>query len=336
MKKIFAILFLMVLVNSLAFSSPIENQTKTKSNVEHDTQNLDQIVAIINEDVVTKSELRRAVTMLKMQAAAANVQVPQDEILQKQILEQLINKKLQIQLAKQAGLTISDKKVEETILNIAKQNNISVNELYNRLNHEGMTTDAYRREIKEQLILQKLQQQEVINHIAISDDEIDFFLKSKVWEKDVEKEYRLKDILIPLTDSPGQNEIVHAKAFAENVIKQLKQGRSFAELAHLFSKSSFKIKQDDLGFKKLTEIPSAFNAYVMRMENKKDLAGPIQTGNGLHIIQLTDIRAVGKKPSPPSRKQVQQIILQRKFQQALNTWLSKLRSQAFIVTNPER
>jgi peptidyl-prolyl cis-trans isomerase SurA len=295
-------------------------------------QSLDQIVAIINDDVITKSELNHAISTTKMQLEQAQTATPPEDIFHKQVMDQLINRKLQLQMAKQSGIQIPDAELENTISRIAKQNNMSISMLYDRLTKEGMSIDEYRSEMRDQMTLQKLQQQEVVGKISVSPQEITNFMHSKIWQTNGQKEYHLEDILVPLSDTPSSQEVVATKKQAEAVIVKLNQGQSLRDVAKAESRN--KLESNDLGWRKLPEIPSAFGDQVARMQTK-EIAGPIQTSNGFHIIRLVAARNIGTQAAP-DRKQVEELLLQRKFEEAVQNWVSKLRNQAFIVMDPEK
>lgn len=323
MKKLMAI-------SSLFFCMLAATSSFAKGN----EQPLDEIVAIVNEDVITKTELTHALQTAKIQIAQEHLPMPHDDVLHKQALDQLINKKLQMQLAKQAGINISDNDLNSAIEHIAQQNNMPVSELYQHINQEGISTNDYRDDMRDQMALQKLQQQEIISHINIRPDEVDRFMNSKMWQQNVAKEYHLEDILIPVSDTPSPEEIAEAKKRAQAVLARLNKGENFSALAQSESTAENALQGGDLGWRKIAEIPSAFADQVTSMR-PKEIAGPIQTSNGFHLIRLSEVRAVENQQAP-DKKQIENFLLQRKFNEAMQTWVSKLRSQAFIDTNPTK
>jgi peptidyl-prolyl cis-trans isomerase SurA len=293
-------------------------------------ESLDQIVAVVNDDVVTTSELQQALATAKMQIAQENIPTPADSVLRKQVLDQLINKKLQLQLAKQSGVQVTDSDLNAAIARVASQNHVSVGELYQHLNQEGMSSKDYRAEMRDQLIMHKLQQQEVVSHIAISPQEVDKFMHSQQWQHNSEKEYKLDDILIPISDTPSPEEINAAKVHATMVFTKLNQGQNFQAIAQAESADAkHALQGGDLGWRKLPEVPSAFAEKIVHMK-PKEISAPIQTPNGFHIIRLADVRSAGQEAGAPSRKEVENLLLQRKFEEAVQNWVSKLRTRAFI------
>lgn len=292
---------------------------------------LDNIVAVVNDDVVTQTELNHALFVMKAQLAQSNVKNPQKESLQKQALNQLINKKLQLQIAKQAGISVDDAEIDRIVNRVASQNNLSVSALYQRINQEGMSTATYRNDLRDQLTIQRLQQQEVGGRLSVSPEEINNFMSSHVWQRNVEKAYHLEDLLVPVADDATAADIASAKKHAEALAATLKQGKAFQSVAEK-EKATNAAESNDLGWMKLEEVPSAFSSQVVSMQ-ANDVSTPIQTGNGFHVLHLAEVRALDGSGGAPDRKQVEQILMQQKFEQHVQNWVSKMRGQAFIVMN---
>ncbi len=294
-------------------------------------QAIDQIVAVVNDDVVTRSELNVALTAARMQMSQEHISEPPEKLLQKQVLDQLINKKLQLQIAKQAGINIKEEEVNQSIAQVAEQNKVSVADLYAHVAQEGMSKSSYQNEMRDQMAIQKLQQMEVVSHINITPDEIDSFMHSTAWKNNSSKEYHLEDMLIPVSDSPTTNELVTAKNRANAIVSKIRSGGSYQKVTAAEASTPAGIQGGDLGWRKLPEIPSAFADRIAHMK-ADEIAGPIQTSNGFHIIHLAAVRSAAGEDAQATRKQIEQQLLQRKFEEAMQSWVSKLRGQSFIET----
>jgi peptidyl-prolyl cis-trans isomerase SurA len=281
---------------------------------------LDQVVAVVNDDVVTRSELNHQLSLAKLQLSQENRSAPSN--LQKEVLDHLIDKKLQLQIAAQVGIHFGEEDIDRIVQNLAGKNNLSTDELYSRINSEGMSTADYRQELLEQMTIQKLQQQQVASRIVVTPDEINTFLRSKLWQSNAGKEYHLEDILISLSDTPSSDEVAHAKKQADAVVAALKHGQTAAEIQGAES--------NDLGWRKLPEMPSTFVEYVVNMQAHQ-VAGPIRAGNGFHVLRLVDDRLLAG--NAPDKSEVEHLLMQRKFQENVQNWVSKMRSQAFITKN---
>ncbi len=296
-------------------------------------QSLDQMVAIVNDDLITRSELDRAITSAKMQISQQNPTLSNSEkSLEKQALDQLINKKLQLQAAAQAGLTVSDDEVEKAIQTIASQNNVTADVLFDHVKQEGMTPAVYRTEIHDQIVLQRLQQHEVAGKVTVTPEEIASAMKSAPAPVQAKgpSEYRVLDIVIPTSDTPTTQELTAAKTRADRITQKLKIGVAFDKIAATEANAKPAMEGGDLGWRSLAEIPTAFADSVAGMK-KQSVAGPIKTGNGFHVLVMTDIRTQGDTSPSNDRKTVEAMLLQKKFEQAIQVWMSRLRSQAFIT-----
>lgn len=295
-------------------------------------QPLDDIVAIVNDQVVTRTELNQAIAATKMQIAQSKRNSPSDELLIKQVLDQLINKKLQLDVAKQSGLETTNAELDSTIARIAKDNNVSVKTLYSRINYEGLSTESYRNEIRDQLTLQKLQRKEILPRVNLTPKEVDSFLQAHSLKDSGSKEYWLEDILVPLPEAPTSQELTEARQHATSIITKLQDGKNFHQIAREESTDKHALQGGDLGWRSLAEIPSAFTSEIIKLK-AKEIAGPIRTSNGLHVIRLAGLRSTANKGQSLDRKQVEQQLFQSKFEEEAQNWMSKLRSQAFIMTN---
>ncbi|EKD72935.1 MAG: hypothetical protein ACD_45C00509G0002 [uncultured bacterium] len=139
-------------------------------------ETLDQVVVIVNDDIITQSEFNHALHLINQEIAQSQSAAPPNDVLQKQVLDQLINKKLQLQLAKMAGLTINNQELNRIIAHIAEQNHVTTASLYDHLSQDGITPLEYRDAIHEQMLIQKIQQQEVANKINTTPQEVDDFI----------------------------------------------------------------------------------------------------------------------------------------------------------------
>lgn len=296
-------------------------------------QSLDQMVAVVNDDLITRSELNDAIKTIKMQMAASNVSEPSEKVLEKQVLDQLINKKLQLQFAEQNGIKTTSEEIDKAVKQIAEQNHVTTSELYERVEQEGMHKDSYRKVLSEQITMQKLQSQQVAKNVQITPQEVSAYMKSAFFQKNSTKEYRIHDILIPTSENPSPAELQAARARADSILDKLHAGEPFSAIAKKESRGKNALQGGDLGWRKLPEIPSAFADAIVEMK-KHDVTGPIQAANGLHILYMSDVRKLNEgNKTMADRKTVESMLMQQKFEQEVQNWVSQLRSQAFVVTS---
>lgn len=295
---------------------------------------IDNIIATVNDSIITQSELKHEIVTAKRQIAVNKMTPPPENTLRKQVLEQLINRKLQLQLASQSHLTVTEKDVDEAVAHIAELNQLSPADIYQKVTAQGVSKSDYRKELKDEILLQKIQQQEVGAKISISPQEIDDFIHSNNTVSN-NKEYHLEDILIALPDEPTSQQITEAKKRAEVILDRVQHGVNFREAA-LSESNAHALQGGDLGWRKIPEIPTIFVNRVIHAK-PNDIIGPVQAPNGFHLVRVTGLRNVKTDNNATSndREQIQQLIFQRKLEEGLQTWIAKLRNGAYINVTPE-
>lgn len=290
-------------------------------------ESLDRIVAIVNDSVITQSELNEALKLAKSQLAGQ--QTLSSSELRKKVLDQLINRKLQLQLAEQAGIHIGDAEVNKALTEVAARNQMTVAQLYERVKAEGLTPAEYRKDIREELTLQRVQQQEVGSKIIITPEEVKSFALTHQASPapDVPAEYHLEDILINVPDNPTSQQMAAARKRAEELIAKINQGTPFKTIAAAEG-------SEDLGWRPLSQIPAAFVNAIAQIK-VHHISEPIEAPNGFHILYLAGMRTIAPPAGViPPAKQIEQLLFQKKYEEALERWVAKLRSDAVINLNP--
>ena len=320
--------FTLAIFSCILFSANVWAQAQTNE------QSLDRIIAVVNNQVIVESELNKAMNKIKSQLTASHTPLPQTDVLRKQVLEQIINKKLQLEVADQAGIDVTEDQLEKAISNIAKSNHMTVTQLYSEIAKRGIDKEEYRKDIYDEYTIHQIQQKAIASRITVSQEEVDDFMRSAAWQAHNNKEYHLEDILIALPEVPSSQDMMDAKKRAEGIVAKLHQGTPFREAAAAESNDSKALQGGDLGWRKLPEIPSAFATQIL-LAKDNDILGPIQTPNGFHVIHIAGIRNVEVPVKTDQHRQIQQLIFERKYEEALQSWITKIRGEAFINTHPE-
>lgn len=292
-------------------------------------QLIDRVVAVINDDVITQSELNHQTAGLKAQLERNNQPVPDTKELEKQVLNHIIDVNLQLQIAEKSGVTITDAKLDSALSSIAKRNHMDVITMRKRLEKDGMSYQEYRENIRKELILADLQREAVAKRVSISDDEVNEFIKQNHGQR--EWLYHLDDILIPIEENPTPEAIQQAKNHALELMKAIKHGdKSFKKTAIAESQSHTAFNGGDMGWRKLVELPEVFTDSVRNMQ-KGEVQGPIRTGNGFHIIRLTDKKLDDNTDNHViSRQEARDYLFRRKFEEQIESWVQRLRSTSYI------
>ncbi len=309
-----------------------ETPKATAAPVHLDKQPLDKIVAIVNNSVITENELNLQVNLVKETLNRRNMPMPPESILRKQVLQHMIDTDLELQMAKNAGIEIDSHDVDSAIDNMAARNQISVAQLRQTMEQQGMSWKAYRRNVKKEMTISKLQEK-VAGQIVVTDQQVDSYLASNAGAiaSQQNSSYHLEDILIPLPADPSSQEVQAAENKALSVLNKLKDGANFNEVAVAESSGESALEGGDLGFRQLPELPEAFATRVVDMK-AGDIAGPIRIANGFHIIKLVNIRGGVAGAATPNKEQVRNFLYQRKYNEAIQTWMMQLRNSTYIQT----
>ena len=250
---------------------------------------LDGIAAIVNEGVVLKSELQLQTEIITKRAREQGMQLPPVGILQEQVLESLIVKRIQLQRAERIGIQVSDQMLNQSIAEVSAQNGIAFEDMPRILAEDDISYAAYRREMREQLILDQLRRMDVIGRISVAPREIDQCLADLEDNVVVNSEYNLSHILISIPESATADELAEAETEANYVYKQLQDGSDFAELAIRYSDSQTGLDGGRLGWRKGDQLPTIFSDVVGPME-AGDFSNPIRAISGYHLVKVNDLR----------------------------------------------
>jgi peptidyl-prolyl cis-trans isomerase SurA len=253
------------------------------------TKDLDYIVAIVDDDVVLASELVSRLDTVRKQMTAANMPIPPSDVLFNQMLERLIMEEIQLQMGQRAGVRIDDETLTTAIESIAKQNNMTIEQFTQALEHDGMNYREFREEVRREMIIQRVQRNRVNSRIYLSDEEIDAFLASPLGKRTLSDEYRVGHILLAVADDAPSDVVAAAERKANDIYVQLKGGADFRQLAVANSADSRALEGGDLGWRKAGELPSLFAEQVFAL-SVGETAEPIRSGSGFHIVQLLDKR----------------------------------------------
>ena len=192
---------------------------------------LDKVVAVVNEGVITASELDKQVELSKKQIVAQKMQLPEASVLRKQVLQHLIDVDLQMQIAKQNGITIDSTELNEAIERIATMNHVTVTQLREEITRQGFTWSEYRNNIRKEMILTRLQQKAVGKDIAVTNDQVEQYLKKEGTVDNASLTYHLQNIVIPLSEEPTPEEVKKARQDAEKLLVKIKNGDDFSRIA---------------------------------------------------------------------------------------------------------
>lgn len=254
---------------------------------------LDRVAVIVDQGVVLESEIEALIQDVKKNAENNNQSLPSDRALRTQAIERLIVKNLQMQMAERMGIRISDPQLEQTIGNIAANQNATLEQLRAQLIAEGIAYDDYRESIREEIIMGEVRRANVRRRVYITPQEITTLLELMEEQGATQAEYRLGHILIGFPAEPTDEDIAAARERADKVISLLNSGSDFAKIAIASSSGSEALEGGDMGWLNINAMPTLF-AEAIQGKDKDELVGPIRSGAGFHILKVADTRGIEK------------------------------------------
>lgn len=250
------------------------------------TDPVDRIVAVVDEDVILQSELDRAVGNILAQYAGRSGQLPSRDVIERQVLERLISIRLQLARAEQTGIRVSDMELDQSVMRLAQQNNVSLDQLRASLERDGFSYTEFRDTMRDELVVQRLRQRFVQSRVNVTDTEVDILLASESLKRG---EVRLSHILVGVPDGASAAQIQAAREKAEMVKKELDGGLDFASAAIRYSDGQQALEGGDLGWRKFNEVPNAFADQIAGMQ-PGEVTQPMRGPSGFHILKLVDLR----------------------------------------------
>lgn len=250
---------------------------------------LNRIVAIANNDVILSSELQEAMNEIVKQLNAKGTPVPERAVLVKQVLERLVVDSLQLQIANDNGIDVSDSMLNSEIQDLAKENGVSLTEFRDVLERDGYPYSKFRENLRKQLIINQVRRQMVASRIKVTDQEVDNLLATLKASGQSDIEYHLSHILVAIPEAASPEEIQAAERRADNILVRLRNGANFSEIAISESDGQTALEGGDIGWRSLGQIPSLFLDSVKTMQ-VNDISDLIRSSGGFHIIKLLDKR----------------------------------------------
>jgi len=258
-------------------------------------QPLDKIAAVVNDDVITQQELDQRIKNVTQQMGSNNTPVPAPDVLRQQVLDYLINERLQLQIAEQNGIKTDDKTVDEAIARIAQQNEVDNAAFRVLLEKDGYSYPQFRQDIRDELTVNTVQQRQARSRMVVSDEEVDNFIKQAQLSQG-NSEYQIAHILIALPENPTAEQIQVAQDKANIVLSDIKAGKSFSAVASKYSDGQQALDGGNLGWRKIDQVPYLFITPLISMKIG-DTSDILRNSSGFHIIKLLD-----KKIDRPTRE----------------------------------
>jgi len=252
------------------------------------TEMVDQVVAIVDDDIIMASELRERLAALKENLKARGIEAPPEDTLIRETLDRLILESIQLQMGLRVGVRISDAQLNTAVQNIAAQNRLTQEEFIAALEQQGQSYPQMREQIRREMIIQRVQGGNVNQRIQITPKEVDNFLATEDGKKLTQSEYQLLHALLPVSPDASASQEADARAYAEQALKKIRAGNSFQEVVSS-STGQYRFTGGDLGWRKAEDLPSLFSDIAPTMP-KGTTSDPIRSPSGFHLIYMADLR----------------------------------------------
>lgn len=268
---------------------------------------LDGVAAIVNEGVVLKSQLYQQIDNVTKNAEQQGIPLPPMDILEEQLLERLIVTEIQLQRAERIGLTVSDQNLNQTIANIAAQNQVAFEDMPRVLAQDGVDYAQFRQQLREEITVDQLRRIEVGQSINVSEREIEQCVADLEGNVVANSEYELSHILLTFNEAASSEEVREVEAMANDIYQQLQDGADFRELAVRYSKGPTALEGGSLGWMQGQQVPTVFTDVLQDM-GRGDVSEPIRAANSFHLVRVDDLRSAVER-SEVNQAKVRHILI---------------------------
>ncbi|HEU5437370.1 MAG TPA: peptidylprolyl isomerase [Telluria sp.] len=251
---------------------------------------IDSIAVVVNDEVITRNEISARVRSVEGRMKASNAPIPDSADLQRQVTEAMIVERAQQQLAKEMNIRTDDQQLDRAISRIAEGQKMSVQDLRNQMEKEGMPFATFREEIRNEITMQRLREHEVDAKIQISDAEVDTYLSAEQAAAADRVELNISQILVRIPENATPEQAAARKARADEVARQLRTGADFAKMAATYSDAPDALKGGEVGWRDPNRLPPLFAEQLVKM-SPGQITPVIRSATGFHLLKLVDKRA---------------------------------------------
>ncbi len=250
---------------------------------------LDRIVAVVNNEVITLNDLNDRMGSVVKQLQKQGTALPAQDVLQKQLLEQMINTQVQLQEAKETGIRVDDGTLDKTLQRIADENKVSMTEFRRLLEQDGITWPKFREEIRGEVMMSRLQEREIEGNVAVTEAEVDTQLSLEAREANADQEFRLAHILVQVPEQATSEQIEARRKRAVQALSELRKGTEFAQVSAQFSDAPDALQGGNLGWRASGRMPTIFLEALNKLK-AGEVSEILRSANGFHIVKLLDKR----------------------------------------------
>jgi peptidyl-prolyl cis-trans isomerase SurA len=270
---------------------------------------VDRIVAVVNKEVITMSELNEAIGGAERQLRRQGTQAPEREVLERQLLDRLILDKAQLQLARDTGIRIDELQLDRALQRIAEQNKMTLAEFRGALERDGVPFAQFRDDLRDQITLSRLREREVDDKIQVSETEIDLFLEETAkTQPDAREELNVAHILVRVPDQASPERIESARAKAAKARADAAGDGDFARLAAAFSDAPDALQGGSIGWRTMDRLPELYASALAKMKSG-EVSEVLRSSAGFHVVKLIERRGAGAPGAPVTQTRMRHILV---------------------------
>jgi len=248
----------------------------------------DHIVAVVNTEAVTSIEVAQRIERISADATRAKAQLPEADALRQQVLDALIDERVQITFARDVGQKVDDAEIDRAVANVAAQNQISVAQLRDRLRSEGMEMARFRNNLRDQLLVERVREREVNSRIRISDADIERFLDEQRGRAASDAQLNLAQILVAVPEGANAELLAQRQARADQALARLRAGEDFSKVARDLSEDGNRDAGGEIGLRPASRLPDLFTDSVKGLAVGQFTPQAVRSAAGLHILKVVD------------------------------------------------
>ncbi|AFT69264.1 survival protein SurA [Alloalcanivorax dieselolei B5] len=253
---------------------------------------LDRIVAVVNDGAIMESELQSRVAAIVGQFEADNRPLPPAQVLREQVLDRMIIERIQLQLAERGGIRVDDGSLNQALTGIARQNNMTLEQFASMVRGDGYSWAEFREQVRDDMVISRLQQRSVSSRVRITDREVDRFLNSDLGRRMFAADFHLGHILVQVPSGASPEQLEQARNKANGIVQRLRGGADFAETAVEQSDGPQALEGGDLGWRPAAQWPTLFAETAIDMQ-AGEISEPLRSGAGYHILKMIERRGGG-------------------------------------------
>ncbi|WP_310462578.1 peptidylprolyl isomerase [Sphaerotilus sp.] len=249
----------------------------------------DYIVAVVNQELVTNSEVQQRLLRAEQEAASSNTRLPDRDTLMRELLDQLIDERAQLGAARDGGVRVDETEIDRAVTNVAAQNKVTVPQLRERLRTEGMDFVRFRNNLRDQILLERVREREVQSRIRINDADIEAWLAEQREKNGAATEYNIAQILLSVPENAAPAIVTQRRQQGVALLQRLRSGEDFAALVREASDGS-KDRSGEIGLRRADKLPDAFVDAVGPLRAGEVAPQVLRSGAGFHVLKLVERR----------------------------------------------